>query len=148
MDWEQLAGILNDAIRKLMLRDGYLLVNGAHQQTYCAKLACHLERCLWKSVTPANGMSLWADYRVDVEYNRNDHTRTKKLRRVRLKNAPKKPGDSCVYPDMVIHKRGPDGPNLLVAEFVEKPDCHDTDAVKDFWKLAATVDYFEYQYGL
>jgi hypothetical protein len=56
------------------------------------------------------------DFSVDVEYNRlGAHPKTLNLPEERA-NARTRSGVPLVVPDIIVHKRGAEGPNLLILE--------------------------------
>ena len=85
----------------------------------------------------------FSDWDVDCEYNRNGD---------RLKEIPL--SDECrellrktdrVVPDIIVHKRGPQGPNLLAIEIKREgqpgEEC-------DLAKLRGYISVIGYSYGL
>lgn len=86
--------------------DRYLLENDLSERCIAARFALHLQ-------------PLFPDYSVDVEYNREGRT----PKYLALSDECANPdyrnedGDSLVVPDLIVHSRGADGPNLLVLEF-------------------------------
>jgi len=151
MEWDKLAEILTKSIKLLIEYDSNLFVTETHQRTYCARLAHQLEPLLLSEKLDFEDRPPPPGYRVDVEYNRayrDEENKTKRLFRPRSYNTGKITGESSVFPDLNVHRRGLDGPNLLVSEVVKLPDRVDEISVYNFWKLAGYVEYFDYQYGL
>jgi len=85
----------------------HLLENDLSERCIAARLAYHLQ---WEFIGED-------DVRVDVEYSRLGAA-VKRLETlppdcIRRK---KRPGDPAVLPDIIVHKRGEAGPNVLVIE--------------------------------
>ncbi len=89
---------LQAALRLLSERDGYLLDVGAHERAITHRLGMYLQ-------------GQFHQWDVDCEYNRDGH----EPKRVGLDEGSFA-GESSVYPDIIIHRRGREGPNLLVIE--------------------------------
>ena len=72
------------------------------------------------------------DYHLDVEYNRNGNIPKNLL-------GAKQKGNG-VYPDLIVHKRGPAGPNLLIAEFKTHWNKGKKAVINDINKLKAFLE--------
>jgi len=116
MDPEELIRILNDASRETETRDRYLFENNAAERNIAARLAMSLQTRL-------------PDWVVDSDYNRMNGRHPK-----RVTLPPECAGyrnekdEALTSPDVIVHRRGPDGPNLLVIEIKkttnrDKGDC-------------------------
>jgi len=83
--------IIKKALAILYLSDRELIFKKAHEQAIAARLLCYLQNLL-------------PEWDIDVEYNRQGEGIIPKtdMRGVKRK------------PDIIIHKRGPAGPNLAV----------------------------------
>ena len=101
---------LERALRRLGEDDRYLLENDLSERCIAARLAMYLRE-------------EFEQYDVDVEYNREGDV-AKRLRglpdecyrrRNRHVEAP------VAVPDIIVHHRGFDGPNLLVIEMKRRP---------------------------
>ncbi|MHA1749061.1 MAG: hypothetical protein ACTSYF_10535 [Promethearchaeota archaeon] len=79
------------------------------------------------------------DWNVDCEYNRDGHD----PKRVNLINGPDK-----VYPDIIVHKRGPNGPNLMVVEVKKSNDTRQNGEEHDRQKLNAYLQGLSYKVGV
>jgi hypothetical protein len=94
---------LGDAIQKFRACDLYLLENDLREECISARIAFYLQSC-------------FCDYVVDVEYNKFGES-AKRLslpeQCVKKRDAE---GRALVMPDIIIHRRGVEGPNLLVIE--------------------------------
>lgn len=106
---------LFDAMKNFQMEDGFLLENGLHERTLTFRLGYHLNQ-----VFKDDG------YHVDCEYNRFEIGEEYVFKRLASKGVlamyeelnEKKPKNDyvSVYPDIIVHQRGPTGTNLLVIE--------------------------------
>jgi hypothetical protein len=94
---------LERALRRLRDADLYLLENDLSERCIAARLAMYLQ--------PEFG-----DYAVDVEYNRAGDTPKRLNLPDECANYRDRNGDALAVPDVIVHRRGPAGPNLLVLE--------------------------------
>lgn len=80
------------------------------------------------------------DFDVDVEYNRHgvDPKRLPDL------EACGGDGDRLVYPDLIVHRRGDDGRNLLAVEL--KKSSNPTPRDCDLAKLRGLIEDYGYSY--
>jgi hypothetical protein len=111
---------LECALRKVNDDDRILLEYDVHETCIAARLAMYLQ-------------AEFSPYAVDVEYGRNGGVPPKRLS-LPVQCGRKKRG--VVRPDIIIHHRGPDGPNLLVLELkksvsTDSPQC-DRDRIRAF----------------
>ncbi len=88
---EEIERLIRAAIETLYGKDRTLISDEAHEQTIAARIILHLQHLL-------------PDWDVDVEFNRQGEKRETK---VDATGTPRKP-------DIVVHKRGPKGPNLAL----------------------------------
>lgn len=89
-------GVILSALERLRARDQYLIDKGTHECALTHRLAVYLEQS-----------PLLRDWHVDCEYNRMwklDELQPKELHGRRIR------------PDIIVHRRGPRGPNLLALE--------------------------------
>lgn len=110
MDKNTIEKILNAALDELYEKDQKLIFNEQFEgnRTHCHssersivhKYAIYFEKLI------INELSNNCEYCVDVEYNQNID---------RLKILTSRPNGA--YPDMILHKRGTNDHNILVAEF-------------------------------
>lgn len=120
------------ALARLRAHDDNLLSIGTNERAITHRLACYLQAAL-----PA--------WDVDCEYNR-DGREPKRAVLPLSRVATNELKARTVYPDIIVHKRGPLGPNLLVIEL--KVDAADDDREWDLRKLRAYHDEFDYQHGV
>jgi hypothetical protein len=128
----ELEPCLDAALEALRDRDNYLLSIGTNERSITHRLACYLQETL-------------SDWNVDCEYNRDgrwpkkvvlpiDQVSTAELRA------------RTVYPDIIVHLRGPNGPNILAIEL--KVEANEAEKAWDITKLCAYRDEFAYDNGV
>lgn len=83
--------IIESAVSELYQKDKDLIHGKVHEQSISAKIMCYLQNTL-------------PEWNVDVEFNRQGEDRKPKTDEAGIVRRP----------DIVIHKRGPEGPNLAV----------------------------------
>lgn len=131
MDKNTIEKILNAALDELYEKDQKLIFNEQFKgnKTHCHssersivhKYAIYFEKLI------INELNNNCEYCVDVEYNQNID---------RLKTTPSRLNGA--YPDMILHKRGTNDHNILVAEFKtwwnkdKKEIDKDIKKIKDF----------------
>jgi hypothetical protein len=94
---------LHAAKSAFMNTDVYLLEVNANERSITHKYAEHLQHAL-------------GNWNIDCEYNRDGRT-PKELHGMARQKVRKDDSDAgTVYPDIIVHKRGKAGPNLLVIE--------------------------------
>ena len=131
MEWQQQIDTLllpdfektsiKSALYMLFKRERYLLSTEAHEQAVTHRLAVYLE-------------GFYPEYHVDCEYNR-DGSNSKRV------------DENLRRPDIIIHKRGPLGPNLMVLEIkLLKTDQYEIEA--DYEKLKRIKQKFSYSFAL
>jgi hypothetical protein len=121
---------MKEAIDALFERDKYLLEGDVHERTISAQLACYLK-------------PLFSEYDVDVEYNRQGLepkavSLSSKCDHIR--------GEQRIFPDIIVHQRGPKGRNLLVIQVKKETnrDCRECDRAI----IRAMIQDFGYTRGL
>ena len=119
--------LLDTAVRSLYEKDSYLFEVGAHERSITHRLGLYLQE-------------LFANWDVDCEYNRDGHD----PKRIPLNEANYSDPGQTVYPDIIIHKRGRNGPNLLVIEAKTAPN---SDSKRDKDKLQGYKKELKYTYG-
>lgn len=118
------------ALKMLFSKDFNLFQTGLHERCIAHRLAVYLEE-------------VFEEWDVDCEYNRNGEwpkqipLQTACIRQLRKTGR--------VFPDIIVHQRGPGGPNLLAIEVKRQRqpgrDC-------DLEKLCGYVSAVSYSYGL
>lgn len=102
MDKEEISRRLARALQKLERQDHYLFVHDLNERTITHRLAMYLQE-------------EFPEMDVDCEYNRVDF----EIKRLDFYPANTRTDDTdakTVFPDIIVHKRGAKGPNLLVIE--------------------------------
>jgi hypothetical protein len=117
--WEQIESCLKAAWSQVVKRDLSLLQNEVHEQAVCHRFAVYLE-----SELPG--------WHIDCEYNRVHHNRIKML------------GTKRVRSDIIVHRRGPDGPNRIAIEV--KPQHRDCRTDKG--KLRGFLSELKYEFAV
>jgi hypothetical protein len=107
MDEAEVRRILEEALQRLVVDDSHLLENDLSERCIAARLAMYMQ--------PGFQATRWS---VDVEYNRKGNTpKVLGLPKACVKKKEFEDGDNAlVVPDVIVHRRGPQGPHLLVLE--------------------------------
>jgi len=120
------------ALRELVERDGDLFAIDVNERTLAHRLAVYLERRI-------------PDLHVDCEYNRHGH----QPKRLHLAPEPTTSEDTegtTVFPDIILHRRGENGPNVLAIEIKKTTSSQPAD--RDFRKLEAMRRELKYTHAL
>ena len=140
MNKNELISRVRIAVGELLNNDSYLFRINVAERTFCGRLASYLQEN-------------FPDYFVDVEYNRHG-VREKAL--LEIKNCVRENRQSgvltdkeeefgiSVSPDIIIHRRGESGPNLLVIEVKKEGNPIEYDDPK----IRAYRKELEYEYGM
>ena len=123
---------IDDAIAEFHTVDMYLLENDLNERCIAARMSYHLQ-------------SHFQDHFVDVEYNRIGEIPKRLEIHEDCAKHFNKDGKAIVVPDVIIHHRGPEGPNLLVIEFKKLSNPKGTYC--DQMRLKAFVEGIGYSYG-
>jgi hypothetical protein len=94
---------LEAALEKLVREDEYLLVNDLSERCIASRLAMYLQ-------------AEFNEYSVDAEYNRAGDIPKRLGLPEECDGYRNERTDRLVVPDVVVHQRGPEGPNILVLE--------------------------------
>jgi hypothetical protein len=103
MDRTDVQERLNKALKKLAQNDRHLLENDLSERCIASRLAMYLQQ-------------EFPDHSVDVEYNRHGDIPKKLGLSEECANRWDRNGKAFVVPDVIVHRRGPSGPNILVLE--------------------------------
>lgn len=125
-------------------REAPTLPESVHERTITHRLAIHLEN----EVRQLDARMLGAEPReifADCEYNRDGPERSKEL--VGLAEISRSGKPKHVFPDIIVHKRGEDGPNLIVIEAKKRSDASRKSITRDEKRLRLYVEEFEYHYA-
>lgn len=124
---------LGDALQEAVETDRHLFENNVGERTIAARLAMYLQK-------------RFPEHAVDADYNR-DGGDPKRLiglpeKCARYRNED---GRSLAIPDVIVHERGREGPNLLVLELKKTTNRDQGDC--DRLRLRAFLDQYGYHYG-
>jgi hypothetical protein len=128
--WADTLDHLRAAIRQVEARDAYLLCQGLNERTISHRLALYLT-------------SEFPEWDVDCEYNRSGG-QPKTLRLPAGRVSWEDTNAKTVFPDIIVHRRGLDGPNLLVIKMKKSG----LPAGFDHQKLKAYKSGHKYQYAV
>ena len=132
MNLEEITLIIEDSLNMLLKVDTHLFLNDISERSLCARWMFHLQ-------------NLMPEWDVDVEYNRDGHDPKRLGLDEACANRFDSNGMSFVVPDLIIHKRGPEGPNLLVAEVKKTTNLKSRNC--DHKRVVAFCNEFGYRYG-
>lgn len=128
MEFAEVERWLEAAICLFYRKDKYLLEVDASKRSITHRLGLHLQ-------------GLFKGWDVDCEYNRHWQN-TKSLSRNESTSGKKK---GSVFPDIIVHKRGSEGSNLLVVEAKKTHNIRDKE--QDLRKLRLYKKELKYQYA-
>jgi hypothetical protein len=103
MKEEEVRERLQAALDLLLKYDLYLLDHDLSERCIASRLAMYLQ-------------NLFREFDVDAEYNRRGARPKSPELPEECANYTDEHGQSLVVPDLIVHRRGPEGPNLLVLE--------------------------------
>ena len=125
---------LRSALEPFLLNDSYLLINDLHERSITFRLGLYLQQ-------------RFRSWNVDCEYNK-EGVESKRLMTLPHHAECSKPRDDgyLVYPDIIIHRRGNQGPNLLALEMKKTTTggCRDCDKEK----LTAYLCELQYRHAV
>lgn len=132
MDTDEVRNRLNNALGELVENDRHLFATDGGERSIAARLAMYLQ-------------NRFPGYKVDADYNRAGKV-PKRLRvPAECAGYRNENDESLAVPDVIVHRRGPEGPNLLVLELKKttNPDKGDCDRIR----LRAFREQIGYRYG-
>jgi hypothetical protein len=100
VELEEVSRRVSAALARFLEVDHYLLEHDLSERCIAARVAFHLQKC-------------FPEYMVDVEYNRAGWTPKRLELPDECANYRDWRGESLVVPDVIVHMRGPRGPNLF-----------------------------------
>lgn len=103
MDPEEVRQRLLAALAELVERDSVLFTNDLSERCIAFRLAMYLQ-------------FVFPDYSIDAEYNRKGADPKTLQLPPECANYQTNDGAPLVVPDIIVHRRGPEGPNILVLE--------------------------------
>lgn len=119
MERKEIAGRLTNALHRLVENDAHLLEFDLSERCIASRLALYLQ-------------SKFPDDVVDVEYNRDGDIPKRLGLPEECANFRNRDGQVLAVPDVIVHRRGRGGPNLLVLELKKttNPDPRDCDRAR------------------
>lgn len=108
--------MINEALNELYECDSYLITNRVNERSIVFRFGYYFQRLI--------NNSPFSNYNMDCEYNKN-HSNPK--RTINFRNG--------TYPDIILHRRGRNGNNLLLIEFKtwwQRNNASDIQKIKDF----------------
>lgn len=123
------------AIEKFEASDKYLLEKNLSERCIAARLALYMQQ------------DFADDYKVDVEYNRHGMAVKRLLLDERYRDSEDENGNSIAVPDIIVHKRGEDGPNLLILELKKTTTNTKNRGLRDKARVEAFIEQIGYEQG-
>ncbi|MBI3768228.1 MAG: hypothetical protein HY271_06990 [Deltaproteobacteria bacterium] len=121
-----------EALDAFEREDSYLLAHDLNERCIAGRIAFHLQLA-------------FPEWSVDVEYNR-DGAEPKRLELSDdCANVTDDDGRALVVPDIIVHQRGRDGPNLMGIEIKKAGDRRGVDC--DRARIHALQSVLRYRYG-
>ncbi len=133
MEFDVVQARVDTALEALLLNDRYLFEYDLHEQCIAGRLALYLQ-------------SVFPSHFVDVEYNRAGLAPKRLGLSDECANARDENDEALVVPDIIVHRRGRDGPNVLVMEL--KKTTNPDDGGCDRQRVQAMRVQLGYQYGV
>jgi hypothetical protein len=123
---------LEAALNELLAKDTHLFSTDAAERSIAARLAMYLQ-------------AHFPDHHVDADYNRLGDIPKKVQLPPACEGRRDSDGKSLALPDVIVHRRGAPGPNILVVEIKKttNPDKGDCDRLR----LRAFRDQLGYSFG-
>lgn len=94
---------VREALQEVAKSDRHLLEHDLSERCIASRLAMYLQKS-------------FPEYSVDVEYNRAGVSPKRLGLPDQCANYRNNNGEALVVPDLIVHRRGPKGPNVLVIE--------------------------------
>lgn len=136
MKKEKVELLLKSARDSFLERDTDLLMMNANERSLTHKFAEYMQNILKKD----------SNWNVDCEYNR-DGSNPKIISNIKYIIGQTIATDDItavtVYPDIIVHKRGPKGPNVIIIEAKK-----DNNQGNDIEKIKAIKNEYGYKYGI
>jgi hypothetical protein len=132
MDAETVMKKLGVALQEVLKSDRHLLETDGGERSIAARLAMYLQK-------------EFPEYKVDADYNRDGKVPKRLTLPAECKGYRNEDDQSLAVPDVIVHFRGTEGPNLLVLELKKttNPDKGHCDRLR----LQAFREQLGYQYG-
>jgi hypothetical protein len=133
MNAAQLQIVVQTVLAEFARHDVYLLQRNVGERAIAARIAMYLQQEL-------------SSWHVDVEYNRYARDPKQVSLPEEYADYRDKDGMSYVVPDIIVHRRGPDGPNLLVLE-LKKTSHREFRGLRDRARIEALKSQLHYAFG-
>ena len=137
MNKDQVIDILEQTKGRFLENEVSLLVSDANERSLTHKFAEYMQTVIGH------------EWSVDCEYNRSgsDPKKIDELRRIVGNNTTTYETKSkTIYPDIIVHRRGKQGPNLLVIE--AKKDATTKERELDIAKLKVIQGAYDYSFAV
>ena len=132
MDRDEVKQRLHGALRKVEKNDQHLLKYNLGERCIASRLAIYLQKAFPK-------------YSVDVEYNRVGVCPKRLGLGDECANYKDSNGETLIVPDVIVHRRGPKGPNVLVIELKKTTNPEPRQCDRE--RVQALGAQLKYQYG-
>jgi hypothetical protein len=132
MNEEDVQARLALALLRIAENDRHLLVVDISERCIASRLAMYLQ-------------NEFPDHHVDIEYNRDADTPKRLGIPEACANYVGPDGRALVVPDVIVHRRGADGPNVLILELKKTTNPEPRDC--DLARVVAFKQQFGYSYG-
>lgn len=132
MDPTEVQRRVEAALARFLEQDVYLLEHNLHEQCISARVALHLQ-------------GLFPEYSVDVEYNRAGDIPKRLGLPDECANSFDEEGRALVVPDIIVHRRGTEGPNVLGLELKKTSDPRGSEC--DRLRIKALKEHLGYEHG-
>jgi len=123
---------LDAALERVVREDSYLFEHNLGERCIAARLAMYLQQ-------------EFPEHQVDVEYNRDGDVPKHLGLDDRCANYVDEDGQVLVVPDVIVHRRGAEGPNILVLEV--KKTSNPAPRHCDSARIHAFCAQFGYEFG-
>jgi hypothetical protein len=132
MNEEDVQAGLSLALLRIAENDCHLLVVDISERCIASRLAMYLQ-------------TQFPDYHVDIEYNRDAGTPKRLGIPEACANYVGTDGRALVVPDVIVHRRGAAGPNVLILELKKTTNPESRDC--DFERVVGFKQQFGYSFG-
>ena len=133
MEREDVERRLKEALGNVARNDRHLLENDLSERCIASRLAMYLQ-------------TEFPEHSVDVEYNRDGDIPKKLGLPDNCANYWDQDGKAFVVPDVIVHRRGREGPNILVLEL--KKTTNRSSRECDFQRVQAFQAQLGYSFGV
>lgn len=132
MDQREVERRVTEALGAFQREDNYLLAHDLNERCIAGRIASHLQRA-------------FPEWLVDMEYNRDGADPKRLGLAEECANSTDDNGRALVVPDIIVHQRGAEGPNLLGIEVKKAGDRRGVQC--DRARIQALQSLLRYRYG-